>query len=77
MSLTLDFGEVTLPKMDGHEIRHGVYLVGEPWPVPGTSLLRCLCSYMGACAIVELSIKFPQPAAALKDPAQPQGEAPC
>lgn len=49
---------MTLPKMDGVEVRPGIVLIGEPAPVPGTDKLRCLANVMGMLAVVELSIKF-------------------
>lgn len=51
-------GYMTLPKMDGHEVRPGVVLIGEPSPIAGTDKLRCLANVMGMLAVVELSIKF-------------------
>lgn len=51
-------GNMTLPKMDGVEVRPGIVLIGEPAPVPGTDKLRCLANVMGMLAVVELSIKF-------------------
>ena len=50
--------EVTLPRMDGREVAPGIWLIGEPTPVPGTSLMRCLANCGGALAIVELRIRF-------------------
>jgi len=52
-------GIAILPKMDGHEIRPGVILIGEPSPQPGTDKLRCLANVYGSLCLVELSIKFP------------------
>lgn len=54
-------GDLKLPKMDGHEIRPGVYLIGEPTPIAGTSKLKCLANVGGALCLVELGIKFPKP----------------
>lgn len=51
-------GSVTVPKMDGVEIRPGVYLIGEPTPLPGTNLLRCLANVEGALCLVELRLRF-------------------
>lgn len=48
----------TLPKMDGLEVSAGILLIGEPSPVKGTNLMRCLADVNGALCIVELSIKF-------------------
>ncbi len=56
-------GSLNLPKMDGTEVRPGVTLVGEPTPVPGTDKLRCLANVAGMLCVVELSIKFKEPAA--------------
>lgn len=69
-------GSMTLPKLDGYEIRPGIFLIGEPTPIPGTDKLRCLVNEYGALGVAELSIKFPQQAAALRD-AAPPGEKPC
>ena len=54
----IPIGEITLPKMEDIEVSPGVYLIGEPSPVEGTSMLRCLANYHGTLAIVELSVKF-------------------
>jgi len=51
-------GYMTLPKMDGYEVRPGIVLIGEPSPITGTDKLRCLANVMGTLAVVELSIKF-------------------
>jgi hypothetical protein len=51
-------GELTLPKMDGKEVAPGVWLVGEPTPVPGTDKMRCLADIGGALGMVELKISF-------------------
>lgn len=53
--------ELQLPKMDGHEVSPGVYLVGEPTPIPGTNELRCLASLYGCLCLVELVLKFGEP----------------
>jgi len=55
-------GELTLPKMDGMEVKPGIWLVGEPTPIEGTDKLRCLANVFGALAVVELSVKFAKPA---------------
>ena len=51
-------GEAIMPKFDGHEVRPGVYLIGEPQAVAGTNKLRCLANVGGALAVVELTLKF-------------------
>ena len=51
-------GEITLPKMDGAEIAPGIFLIGEPTPVPGTATLRCLANCYGMLCLIELGIKF-------------------
>ena len=51
-------GTMSLPKMDGLEIRPGVTLIGEPSPMEGTDKLRCLANVDGMLCVVELSIKF-------------------
>lgn len=50
--------EMKLPPLDGAEIRPGVILIGETYPVPGTNLLRCLANCFGALCVVELIIEF-------------------
>lgn len=50
--------ELVLPKMDGLEVKTGVFLIGETSPIPGTSKLRCLANVLGCLCVVELSIKF-------------------
>jgi hypothetical protein len=57
-------GTMTLPKLDGVEIQPGVFLIGEPTPVKGTSLLRCLANVYGALALIELKISFARPQSA-------------
>lgn len=51
-------GSVSIPTMDGVEIHPGVYLIGEPTPVAGTNLLRCLANVEGALCLVELRLNF-------------------
>ena len=51
-------GELKLPKMDGQEVRPGVFLIGEPTPIAGTSELRCLANVNGALCVVGFSLKF-------------------
>lgn len=51
-------GSVNLPSLDGYEVSPGVYLIGEPTPVPGTDKLRCLANVGGALCVVELKLKF-------------------
>lgn len=53
-------GELTLPKMNGLEIRPGIELIGEPAPLPGSDKLRCLANVLGCLCVIELSIKFPE-----------------
>jgi len=49
---------LNLPKMDGHEISPGIFLIDEPTPIPGTNKLRCLANYHGSLVIVELKLTF-------------------
>ena len=49
---------ISLPKMDGIEIKPGVWLIGEPRPVPGTNKLTCLAQVGSALAVVELKVTF-------------------
>jgi len=51
-------GTLQLPRLDGKEIQPGIYLVGEPAPIPGTDKLRCLANVGGALCLVELALKF-------------------
>ena len=53
-------GKLTLPKMDGVEIKPGVFLIGEPTPRPdlGKTSLVCLADVHGMLCTVELTIKF-------------------
>lgn len=51
-------GDMQLPKMDGAEVSPGVWLIGEPTPIPGSNKLRCLAQVGSALAVVELSLKF-------------------
>jgi hypothetical protein len=52
---------MTLPDMDGYEVSPGIFLIGQPTPVPGTQLMRALANVYGALAIIELKIKFREP----------------
>lgn len=49
---------LTLPKMDGKEIKPGIFLIGEPKAVKDTDRLRCLADYHGALVVLELRLKF-------------------
>jgi hypothetical protein len=51
-------GAMTLPTTDGVEISPGIFLIGEPTPIEGTTKLRCLANVNGALAVVELTMKF-------------------
>lgn len=51
-------GSLTLPKMDGCEVSPGIWIIGEPTPVPGTDKLRALANVGGCLCVVELCIKF-------------------
>lgn len=65
-------GTMTLPKLDGHEINPGVFLIGEPTPVAGTSLLRCLANAYGSLVLIELKISFAR--AQSEDASRKRGE---
>jgi hypothetical protein len=54
----MDGGTLTIPKMEGKEISPGIWLIGEPTPVPGTDKLRCLAQIGNALGLVELCLKF-------------------
>ena len=49
---------LTLSKLDGKEVSPGIYLIGEPTPIPGTDKLRCLANADGALVLVELKLRF-------------------
>lgn len=51
-------GTVEMPKIDGMEVSPGVFIVGEPAPIPGTNKFRALADMAGCLVIVELSLKF-------------------
>lgn len=55
---TAALGSVLLPKLDGVEICPGVWLIGEPTPMPGTDKLRCLANVSDNLVLVELRIRF-------------------
>lgn len=50
--------QVPLNRMDGFEIRPGIFLIGEPVPIPDTNKLRCLANVGGMLASVELVLTF-------------------
>lgn len=52
-------GKMTLPKMDGVEVSPGVWLIGEPAPIPGTDKLRALAQIGDALGLIELRLRFP------------------
>ena len=54
----IEGGSLAMPKMDGREISPGIFLIGEPTPVAGSSKLRCLADVGGALCLIELAIKF-------------------
>lgn len=58
MQIDTQTGVMSLPKMEGVEISPGIFLIGEPRPIEGTSKLRCLANVNGSLAMVELNIKF-------------------
>lgn len=43
-------------KFDGLEVRPGVFLIGEPTPIPGSMLMRCLANVYGALALIEIKL---------------------
>lgn len=49
---------LNLPKLDGVEIRPGVWIIGEPTPLPGTNKLRTLANVGGALCVIELAANF-------------------
>jgi hypothetical protein len=49
---------MTMPKMDGHEVSPGIYVIGEPTPIPGSNKLTALVNYHGALALAELVMRF-------------------
>jgi hypothetical protein len=62
-------GHVQLPKLDGVEVSPGVWLIGEPTPVPGTDKLRCLANVGNGLALVELRLRFRAAASIGENPA--------
>lgn len=61
MSVEMTQLEMHLPKMDGLEVSPGIFLIGEPVPIPETQLMRCLANVGGALCLIELKIKFKAP----------------
>jgi len=57
--MTAPLGTLTMPKLDGIEIKPGVWIIGEPTPVPGTDKLHALAEIEGTLCLVELVLKFP------------------
>lgn len=51
-------GHIKLPKMEGAEIAPGIFLIGEPKPVPNSMLMQCLANVHGALCVIELKLKF-------------------
>lgn len=51
-------GSIVMGPLDGREIAPGVYLVGEPTPIPGSDKMRCLANVGGALCLVELRVRF-------------------
>jgi len=47
-----------LPSMAGREVSPGIFLVGEPTPIPGTNKLRAIANAFGVLVLVELSLTF-------------------
>lgn len=60
--MTTDTGTLALPKLDGKEVSPGVWLIGEPSPIPGSDKMRCLADVGGALCIVELRLRFTEAA---------------
>ena len=56
--MTTVVGELEFPDMDGKEISPGIFLVGEPTPVPGTDTLHALADVGGMLCVIELKLKF-------------------
>lgn len=54
------YGRLELPKMDGREVKPGVYLIGEPLARPdlGDNSLVCLANVLGNLCLVELKIRL-------------------
>lgn len=57
-------GTMTLPSLKGMEVRPGVFLLGEPFPIPGTDKLQALANVGGVLCLIQLRITFPKGAAA-------------
>jgi hypothetical protein len=51
-----DGGIINLPKLDGFEVKPGVFLIGEPTLDAATGKYRCLANVAGCLAVVELRV---------------------
>jgi len=49
---------IHLSKLDGTEVTPGVFIIGEPTPIPGTNTMVALANVYGCLCKVELSITF-------------------
>ncbi len=50
--------KLELCSLHNAEIAPGIMLIGEPTPVIGTNLMRCLANAYGTLAVVELKVTF-------------------
>ena len=47
-----------LPKLDGFEISDGVFIVGEPIPIPNSNKMHAIVNLNGVLMRAELSLNF-------------------
>lgn len=66
------FVTATLPKLNGLEVSPGIVLIGEPTPIAGSNLMRCLADVGGALCLIEISLKFGTPQDMAKHGAPPR-----
>ena len=57
-------------KFDGLEVKDGIILIGEPTPIPGSNLMRCLANVYGALCLIEIRLTFGKPDPASAHPSQ-------
>ena len=49
---------LNLNNLDGAEVREGIFLIGEPTPIPGTNKMKALANVRGYLCLIELSVTF-------------------
>lgn len=60
-------------KFDGLEVKDGIILIGEPTPIPGSNLMRCLANVYGALCLIEIRLTFGKPDPASAHPSHHRG----